>query len=211
MSVCAQATPVPRHCYASLLADAALGDPENRFGESWAIARHIMLASTPRARRRLPLATARSPHPGGPATDRSKSRLEGHRAGKLRDAPVRRQSARYVLRAPWSLCSFLLASGPVIAAPRSRAGMVAALATPAHRTECPRCGSLAIGRVVRCCEHGGAPACRASVPVDASGWTGGDVSEEVAVDRNRVLLIGSAVVLILFLAYMLGPGGALPH
>jgi len=38
-------------------------------------------------------------------------------------------------------------------------------------------------------------------------------SEEVAVDRNRMLLIGSAIVLVLFIAYMMfGPGGpSVPH
>jgi hypothetical protein len=30
-------------------------------------------------------------------------------------------------------------------------------------------------------------------------------------DRQRALLIGSAVALILFLAYLLGFGGTLPH
>ena len=35
---------------------------------------------------------------------------------------------------------------------------------------------------------------------------------EIAMDRQRVLLIGSAVALILFLAYLLGfGGGTLPH
>ena len=35
---------------------------------------------------------------------------------------------------------------------------------------------------------------------------------EIAMDRQRVLLIGSAVALILFLAYLLGFGGdTLPH
>jgi len=36
---------------------------------------------------------------------------------------------------------------------------------------------------------------------------------EMAMDRQRVLLIGSAIALILFLAYLLGVGGggALPH
>ena len=35
---------------------------------------------------------------------------------------------------------------------------------------------------------------------------------EIAMDRQRALLIGSAVVLILFLAYLLGfGGGTLPH
>jgi hypothetical protein len=35
---------------------------------------------------------------------------------------------------------------------------------------------------------------------------------EIAMDRQRALLIGSAVALILFLAYLLGfSGGTLPH
>ena len=35
---------------------------------------------------------------------------------------------------------------------------------------------------------------------------------EIAMDRQRILLIGSAVALILFLAYLLGfGGGTLPH
>jgi hypothetical protein len=35
---------------------------------------------------------------------------------------------------------------------------------------------------------------------------------EIAMDRQRVLLIGGAVALVLFLAYLLGfGGGTLPH
>ena len=34
---------------------------------------------------------------------------------------------------------------------------------------------------------------------------------ELAMDRNRVLLIGGALVLVLFLAYLLAPGGILPR
>ena len=30
-------------------------------------------------------------------------------------------------------------------------------------------------------------------------------------DRNRMLLIGGALVLVLFLAYLFGPGGILPR
>jgi hypothetical protein len=33
--------------------------------------------------------------------------------------------------------------------------------------------------------------------------------KEAAMDRNRVLLIAGAVVLVLFLAYILGPGGGI--
>lgn len=37
-------------------------------------------------------------------------------------------------------------------------------------------------------------------------------AREVAMDRNRVLLIGGAIVLVLFLAYLLkGGGGVLPQ
>ena len=32
---------------------------------------------------------------------------------------------------------------------------------------------------------------------------------EIAMDRNRVLLIGGAVALVLFIAYMLGSGGGI--
>jgi hypothetical protein len=34
---------------------------------------------------------------------------------------------------------------------------------------------------------------------------------ELAMDRNRVLLIGGALVLVLFLAYLFAPGGILPR
>jgi hypothetical protein len=35
--------------------------------------------------------------------------------------------------------------------------------------------------------------------------------EELVMDRNRVLLIGGALVLVLFLAYLFAPGGVVPR
>jgi hypothetical protein len=34
---------------------------------------------------------------------------------------------------------------------------------------------------------------------------------ELAMDRNRVLLIGGALVLVLFFAYLFAPGGIMPR
>ncbi len=41
---------------------------------------------------------------------------------------------------------------------------------------------------------------------------GAAIAREVGMDRNKLLLVGGAIVLVLFLAYMLGPGGgAIPR
>jgi hypothetical protein len=37
------------------------------------------------------------------------------------------------------------------------------------------------------------------------------VEGELAMDRNRVLLIGGALVLVLFLAYLFATGGVVPR
>jgi preprotein translocase subunit Sec61beta len=45
----------------------------------------------------------------------------------------------------------------------------------------------------------------------AAAWEEG-ITREVGMDRNRLLLIGGAIALVLFLAHILGPGGgAIPR
>jgi hypothetical protein len=65
--------------------------------------------------------------------------------------------------------------------------------------------------------HAGAVAC-AAAPTDSRGPGAAplahnvdDVEGELAMDRNRVLLIGGALVLVLFLAYLFATGGVVPR
>ena len=55
---------------------------------------------------------------------------------------------------------------------------------------------------------------RAVTPQEHVPEVGGDAlqqGDELSMDRNRLLLIGGAMVLALFLAFLFAPGGILPR